>query len=214
MDLKDILTPDVVTVAITREDGGLTIMRVITAEYQKPTRPARVSSIGPDGEEVFEPEEPLSDRILVRQHDVTNEYIEALIAKRYEPAPGHPNGVWSRENGKRAASWRFVPNDFVDETVDRTYRNAWKDSPGADRPGHDMVKARNVHRDILRRKRSREMDDLDIEYQRADEANDQNRKREVALRKQKLRDVTADPRIEAAQTVEDLKALTLEALTG
>ena len=55
---------------------------------------------------------------------------------------------------------------------------------------------------------------LDIDYQRADEAADVARKREVVRRKQALRDVTDDPAIEAAQTPEELKAAIPAALTS
>lgn len=187
----DPLMPDVVTVAINRVDGGVTIMKVITCEYQ-------VNNVG--------------ERVQFNRREPTPAYIESLIAKRYEPIPGHPNGVWNAGNGKRHVSWRIVPNDFVDENTDRTYRNAWKDD-GRDKPGHDMAKARNVHREHLRNARAPRLDELDIDYQRADEQSDQGWKRDVVARKQKLRDVTDHPDIEAAQTIEELRALTLEELT-
>lgn len=178
------LTPDVVTVAITRVDGGVTVMRVITAEYQH------------DGDDK-------TTRVRTMHREPTPEYIDSLIAKRGD--------AWNDGNGKKALAWRIVPNDYPD--ADRTYRNAWKDAPGRNKPDHDMVKARNIHREHLRNARQPELDSLDVDYQRADERNDQAAKRNVATRKQQLRDVTEDPRIEAAQTVAALKALTLEELT-
>jgi hypothetical protein len=179
---EDHLSPDTVTVAVTRVDGGLTVLQIIKTEY---TLDRGV-------------------KVVTRDVDVTPEYIEAQIAKRGD--------MWNESNGKRAVSWRIVDKDYP--VADRTYRAAWKDAPGRTKPDHDMVKARNVHRDILRKNRLRLMDDLDIEYQRADEAADQQKKRDVAARKQKLRDVTADPRIEAADNVDALRALTLETLVG
>ena len=48
---------------------------------------------------------------------------------------------------------------------------------------------------------------LDVEYQHADERGDVAEKARIAAKKQALRDVTADPAIEAAQTPEALKAV-------
>lgn len=182
--------PDVVTVAITRVDGGLTVLRVIENEY------------GPYVPPVL-PEPALAqpnDRVLLRHVDVTPEYVEALIARHVQ------GGAWT--GGQLPVSWRFVPNDFV-EAEDRTYRDAWKDGGGA-RPDHDMPKAREIHRAKLRKLRAPLLEQLDVEYQRADEVNDQVTKGDVAARKQVLRDLTDDPAIEVAQTAADLKTLLLE----
>ena len=188
------LTPKVETVAVTREDGGVTVLRFVVEEYQK------VRTL-----------DDTIERAVVHK-PLTDERVEASIAKRYEPIPGHPSGIWNGGNGKRHVSWRRVANDYVDENTDRTYRNAWKDAPGRTKPDHDMVKARNLHRDILRRDRQPQLDNLDIQYVQADERNDRQAKATIAAQKQKIRDVTADPRIESAQTVDQLKALTLDAL--
>lgn len=98
-----------------------------------------------------------------------------------------------------------VPYRIVDATeipTDRYFRNAWKDDLSV-----DMVKARNIHRDKLRALRAPKLDKLDVEYMRADEAGDAAKKTDIATKKQQLRDVTADPAIEAAATPEDLKAV-------
>jgi hypothetical protein len=133
----------------------------------------------------------------------TPEYINSLIEKRYEA------GMWNSDNGKKALSWRIVPDDFAD--TDRTFRNAWKDGRNG-KPDHDMPKAREITRIHLRKERLKEFCRLDHVYRLAEEAGDQEVKREVATVKQKFRDVTDDPRIEAAQTVEELKALKLAEL--
>ena len=46
-----------------------------------------------------------------------------------------------------------------------------------------------------------------MDYQRADEAGDTGAKADIAKRKQALRDVTADPAIEAARTPDELRAV-------
>ena len=71
----------------------------------------------------------------------------------------------------------------------------------------DMVAAREVTRDIIREARKPVLEKLDVEYQRAIETEDKDRMKEVAELKQLLRDLPADPRIEAAKTPEELERL-------
>lgn len=71
----------------------------------------------------------------------------------------------------------------------------------------DMVKARDVWRDHIRRRRQPLLEELDREYMRADEAGDTKSKKGIAAKKKKLRDAPEDPRIEAATSPEDLKAI-------
>jgi len=68
-----------------------------------------------------------------------------------------------------------------------------------------MVKARDIHRENLRRMRYGPMEKLDVDYQRADEVGDIETKIKIAKLKQELRDVTKHPDIENAQTPEELK---------
>ena len=181
MTVPDMLAPDVVTVAVTRVDGGLTVMKIIEAEY------------------VRDPENK-AGRLLVKEYKITDEYIDQIIAKH----------GWT--DGLAAVSWRIVPNDFANETVDRTYRNAWKDNPELNKPDHDMRLAKEVQRIYLRKSRLAEFCRLDNELRLAEAAGDAEAKATIMLEQQKFRDVTDDPRIEAAETVDDLKKLRLDAL--
>lgn len=80
--------------------------------------------------------------------------------------------------------------------ADRYFRNAWK--AGAGCVEHDIGKCREVHREKLRAARAPKLAALDVE---------QLRGRDVEAQKQALRDATNDPRIEAAQSPEELKAV-------
>lgn len=94
-----------------------------------------------------------------------------------------------------------VPND-------RTYRNAWAINPSTKAIEHDMVKARDIHRHIMRGRRAPLMDALDVEVMRAQErgaGGNADRLRAIA-QKEALRNVTAHPSIEAASTIAELKA--------
>lgn len=72
----------------------------------------------------------------------------------------------------------------------------------------DMIKARDVHRRLIRQRRQPLLDALDVEYQRADErgAAGLAQKAAIALRKQELRDLPQAAAIEAAVEPEQLKA--------
>lgn len=101
--------------------------------------------------------------------------------------------------------WRRI--EFSDQPAERDYRDAWTDAGKA--IVHDMPKAREIHRECIRARRKPLLEALDVEYMRALERNgglDAEAGRIVA-RKQRLRDATDDPRIEAAQTVEELRAV-------
>lgn len=71
----------------------------------------------------------------------------------------------------------------------------------------NMTKAREIKRDQLRAERKPLLEQLDVEFMRAQEQGDQAKADEIAAKKQALRDVTADPAIDAATTPEELKAV-------
>lgn len=94
---------------------------------------------------------------------------------------------------------------------DRTFRDAWALAGNA--IVHDMTKARSIKRDQLRALRAPILAELDTAYQRADETKDEAAKTKIAADKQKLRDATANPDIDDAATVDDLRAIELPAVT-
>jgi len=71
----------------------------------------------------------------------------------------------------------------------------------------NMDKARGIWRNKMREARKPILEALDIEYQRADEDGNTQKKKEIANQKKKLRDITAIPEIDAALTPEALKAI-------
>lgn len=76
----------------------------------------------------------------------------------------------------------------------------------------NMEKARDIHRDRIRKARGPLFTQLDIEFQRALEtgADTQN----IVARKQALRDVTKDPAIVNAKTLDELKSAWPEILNA
>jgi hypothetical protein len=110
-----------------------------------------------------------------------------------------------------------VPEDVMMLVVDaseipsdRTFRMAWAlrhgdSSLSSACLGVDMIRAREIWRQGVRERRKDMLARLDVEYQRADEAGNAEEKARIAERKNVLRDAPADPRIEQAETPEDLK---------
>jgi len=96
--------------------------------------------------------------------------------------------------------------------ADRTFRGAWQFNGAA--VEIDMTAARDIHRDNLRQERGPKLAALDVDYMKALEDSDTAAQQAIVGVKQVLRDVTADARIDAATTPDELKALTLDVLTA
>lgn len=108
-------------------------------------------------------------------------------------------------------AWDKLPKDAINPRwadaseipTDRTFRNAWEDNAGIK---VNMLKAREIHKNRLRAMRKPKFEVLDVEYMTADEVGNSSLKAQIVEKKKALRDVTIDPRIESAQTPEELKA--------
>ena len=107
-----------------------------------------------------------------------------------------------------AVSFKPVSVRPIDPAVlpaDRAYRDAW--TFDGERFGHDIAKAREAHRNNLRAQREPMLKAQDVLLMRAIETGADTKA--IAVEKQRLRDAPADPRIDAAQTVDELKLITL-----
>lgn len=107
---------------------------------------------------------------------------------------------WPQE--KRAQVLRVRAIDLAQVPTDRTYRDAWTPNLTV-----DMEKARSIQRDRVRAARAPLLQALDVEYMKALEMGDTAAMEFIAGEKQALRDAPADPRINAASTPEELKAI-------
>lgn len=179
-------------VVYTRGDGGLSCLR--------PAPGARLArSITLKDGTVIEAEAPRPVDTFVRAWPVEGASVE-----------------WAESEDEFVAriAAKDVPADatvcIIDDAdlpQDREFRDAWTLREG--RVAHDMEKCREIWRNKLRAERAPKLAALDVEYMRADERGDAAAKAEIMARKQALRDAPADPRIDAAQTVEQLKQITL-----
>lgn len=108
-------------------------------------------------------------------------------------------GKWPRNV---PVSYRqLAPSELIE---DRYFRNAWEDNG---KLSVNMPKAREIHKNHMRGARAPLLAQLDEAYLRADETQDAWGRADVVSQKQALRDVTADPAIEAAKTPDALKAV-------
>lgn len=97
-------------------------------------------------------------------------------------------------------SWSIVELEAL--PTDRKFRDAWRATEDA--VIVDMDKARDIQRDRIRVAREPLMAALDVEQKRALVAEDKVKVAEIEAKLQALRDAPADPRIDAAQTPEEL----------
>jgi len=102
-------------------------------------------------------------------------------------------------------SWRLA--EARDFPSDRSFRDAWRDTGAGIE--HDMTHAREIHRNRLRAARKARLAELDGQWMRAFARGTAEESATIEAERQRLRDAPADPRIDAAQTVEDLKEIKL-----
>lgn len=88
---------------------------------------------------------------------------------------------------------------------ERTFREAWVYSPPATAVVVDMTKAKDVWRDKMRVARKPLLDELDRQWMRATGRGDTDEAQTIEDAREKLRNVTAAPQIEAATTPDQLK---------
>lgn len=101
----------------------------------------------------------------------------------------------------RVCEKREIPTDY-------SFRAAWRD--GGNSITHDMAICREITRDRLRKERAPILAAKDIESIKALEAGDVATLDAIAVEKQRLRDITLLPAIDAAKTPDELKAIGLE----
>lgn len=181
-------SPESVRVAIAFADGSVGFMSFITCEY--------------------------TGRDEVRWRRLaTSEAVEAELARTCFAWALHPGKLTRQPTDAEVLAgmfamplpivgWRFIGEEEIPERTE--YRNALQDSGKV--IAYDMVKARELHRDRLRVERAPLLAGLDVEQLRAIAAEDKAAIADVESRKQALRDITKDPAIDAAQTIDELKA--------
>ena len=99
-----------------------------------------------------------------------------------------------------ALSWRVVKAEDVPS--DRTYRAALVDNGLTIE--HSLPKAKEVHRNLLRKLRVPALKELDAQWMR--DFGQGKSFNDIEVQRQRWRDAPADPRIDMARSVDELKA--------
>lgn len=71
----------------------------------------------------------------------------------------------------------------------------------------NMEKAKEIHRGVMRRRRAELLGRLDVEMLVAVENDDKAAIKTIGMKKQALRDAPADPRIDGAKSLSELRAV-------
>lgn len=95
---------------------------------------------------------------------------------------------------------------------DRYFRNAWK-QVGTE-IDVDMAKARTIHMDNVRKFRNKELERLDTELKKAEDASRNQDAAVIKAERQRLRDIPQTFDLNGAETTEALKALWPNNLPG
>ena len=99
--------------------------------------------------------------------------------------------------------WSIVDTDKI--PADPDFRSARTFDHATGTFGHDMEKARKIHRDRIREARKPLLEAEDIEVSAALAMGDQPRARAAEIERQRLRDITKHKPIDDAKTVADLR---------
>jgi hypothetical protein len=176
------------------------------AIYMNEARPVDSFMRGWSGKNATAEWAETEDEFLAR---IASKDVPVTLVKPYTDERDYTYAMMVRFDAVRLGlAFSETPYKIVDDAAlpDRAFRGAWRT---CQQQGLrvDMDAARDIHRGRLRAARAPKLAALDIEYQRADEAEDTDRKRALAARKQALRDVTNDPRINLAATPAELAAV-------
>jgi hypothetical protein len=106
--------------------------------------------------------------------------------------------------GSPVVSWQLITDDSLQ--ADRDYRNALVCESGVLK--HDISRARERCRELLRGERTNVMPQLDGEFMRVlGQKGPSQELGDIEAERQKWRDAPADPRIDAATTIAELKQI-------
>ena len=173
-----------VYIAIERSDGTVAHLAFQT-ETRAPKKPAGQWMPAANGAWVILP---------------TDENIAFEVARAAK--------MWEAE-GVSVVGWQRLTNDEHEKfNQHRHHRDALEVRDGT--ISHNMEKARELHRHLLRHQRAEKLLVLDGAYNGAVGQKDSAKATAIEAKRQELRDLTDDPRIDAASTIEELVAVGID----
>jgi len=183
-----------VYIAVTVTTSGEVYHLAIQTEMRAPSRPRGDGWVFDEKRNVWT--NPIGDTYI--------EYFIALNERQWAHRKDSRSGL--SYSAVTVVSWRRLTQQEHEQfNKDRRYRNALRDNAG--KIEYDIAAARECHRDKLRHERANAMPLLDADWMRA--AGQGKDTGAVEAERQKWRDAPADPRIEAAQSVDELKQITV-----
>lgn len=117
-----------------------------------------------------------------------------------------------KDTQEQIVSWRRITRSEL--TGDRQYRAAWRDAGRGQGIRHDMGEVRGLHLKRLRDERNKRLDAKDKDYTRATGQGKKDDADRIEKERQALRDApaVAQEKLDAANTIEEVKAITLDTL--
>ena len=173
-----------VKVAMVMDNGSLTVLSFVT-KSRSPTLPSGARWVD---EQAGLWERPPTDKNVQDEINKAFPGVNQLGMKR-----------------PKCVKFQLISESAIPQN--RDYRNSWKMEDN--KIVEDLEKAKQIHRDKLRNKRVQALLPLDVKWSRAMANNDAMAAAEAEKERQKLRDLPNDPRIDAAQTTEELRQLGL-----
>jgi hypothetical protein len=137
--------------------------------------------------------------------------LESVIAKDV-PAGSQYKVVDLESPAEKAEMDKIVQSNSANVSYWSAWEGNFDDVSSPIQFSINMEKAKECHVQYLRGARILDLNTLDIEYQKADEAGNTELKATIAAKKQKLRDMPSDTRIVNCSDFDTLKTLTYEYL--
>ena len=140
-------------------------------------------------------------KIIYTNSDGTVSIVQPILTE-INPNTGKPFTI---EEIAEKDIEKGIPYEIVDDSAiptDRSFRDAWKQNDKTIET--DIDKAREIHKTNIREARTSKLQELDIEFQKAQETSADTS--DIVAKKQALRDAPAAAGISTAATETDLKA--------
>ena len=140
-------------------------------------------------------------KIIYTNSDGTVSIVQPILTE-INPNTGKPFTIEeiAEKDIEKGISYEIVDDSAI--PTDRSFRDAWKQNDKTIET--DIDKAREIHKTNIREARTSKLQELDIEFQKAQETSADTS--DIVAKKQALRDAPADAGISTAITETDLKA--------
>tara|TARA_B100000614_G_C14408477_1_gene436740 strand:- start:163 stop:630 length:468 start_codon:yes stop_codon:yes gene_type:complete len=140
-------------------------------------------------------------KIIYTNSDGTVSIVQPILTE-INPNTGKPFTIEeiAEKDIEKGISYEIVDDSAI--PTDRSFRDAWKQNDKTIET--DIDKAREIHKTNIREARTSKLQELDIEFQKAQETSADTS--DIVAKKQALRDAPAAAGISTAATETDLKA--------